>query len=258
MSYGKSLALWSAFAGEQADTPTSEQAEEWVASMTEKGNKPATVNVRLAALRKFGKWAGSPIDVSALHVTQREPDPYTQEEYRAIFDHLGKIGGSRSTRLGFLILFLYATGMRASEALNVRLPDINMKERVIVVVGKGSKRRNVSWARIEDEMLLWLAIERPKLNPQHDYLLCGPSGRRITYDSLRMTLYRLGTKAGVEYQPHRFRRTFATDLHRAGASPEAISKALGHSNVAVTSRYIGVTNDELHDLGDKLSYLRSA
>ena len=63
---------------------------------------------------------------------------------------------------------------------------------------------------------------------------------------------RLGKRVGIDLSPHRLRRTWATNLHSNGADLLTLSAALGHTSPQTTKRYVGITDDNLHELSSRL------
>ena len=87
---------------------------------------------------------------------------------------------------------------------------------------------------------------------EHEFLLCGADGKPLHYLSAYEPLRRLGKRIGIDLSPHRLRRTWATNLHSNGADLLTLSAALGHTSPETTKRYVGITDDNLHELSSRL------
>ena len=141
-----------------------------------------------------------------------------------------------------LLVLLWRVGLRVSEALALYPKDVDLDEGTVRVLhGKGDKARTVG-LDTETAAVVGQWVERRKahgLNGRHR-LLATLDGHRIHSSYVRTLLRRLGVKAGVEKRvhPHGLRHSFAVDMLREGVNVGVISGALGHANVATTSRYL--------------------
>lgn len=146
-----------------------------------------------------------------------------------------------------LIVVLWRGALRCDEALSLRLHDLDRAAGSIrVMFGKGRRARTVAvepraWAVIEQ----WLAARKDKDIPRSAPLFCtisGPGrGRKLSDRYVRALMTDLGEKAeiGKRVHPHALRHSRAVEMRREGKDILLISRALGHSNVSTTERYIG-------------------
>ena len=142
-----------------------------------------------------------------------------------------------------LIMFIYRSGLRISEALALRCADVNMDTGVIHVLrGKGSKPRTLG---IDDEALAvlqrWLDKRKELgIRANGNPLFCTLKGGPVSDRYVRDMLHRIGAKAGIEktVRPHGLRHSYAAELIAEGEPINKVSKALGHANSGVTARYI--------------------
>jgi integrase/recombinase XerD len=147
-----------------------------------------------------------------------------------------------------LILMLLRTGMRIGELLDLRVADIDLKERkVMIYLGeKNSRGRVVYFSEDAEEALMaWLRIR----DPQREHLFYSTVKKRdglsITYVGARRIFTKWLKKAGLEhkgYSLHRLRHTFASELLNAGLRLEVLQQLLGHSNIVETRRYARLTD----------------
>ena len=139
-----------------------------------------------------------------------------------------------------LLTLLYRSGLRISEALALRPSDIDLgKHTIRVLHGKGNKATTRGFhPSATDALARWADVRRAR--GLRGPLFCTLAGRAIHHQYVRLMLGRLAAKAGIEKRvhPHGFRHTFAVELEHAGTPVTVISKLLGHSSVAVTSRYL--------------------
>lgn len=218
-----------------------------------RGNVPRTRNYRLAAVRAFTRFVISLGEPGAFATGQRllaipikrSVRPLlkflTREEVEAIFaapDTTLWIG--RRDRL--LFAFLYNTGARISEALQLRSSDVN--DRVVQLHGKGRKDRSVPlWQRTATEIRRWCR-ENQILSEQ--LLFTNVRGTRLTRHGARLRLRLAVQKAaqalpslkGRKIGPHTFRHSCAMHLLQSGVSLEVIALWLGHERPITTHGYV--------------------
>jgi integrase/recombinase XerC len=168
------------------------------------------------------------------------PEVMTPDEVAAI---IGACSAKAPTgiRNRALLTLLYRSGLRISEALALRPSDISLSEHTIRVLhGKGDKATTRGFhPSATDALARWIDTRR-QLGIRSGPLFCTLAGRPVYAQYVRNLLGRLAAEAGIEKRvhPHGFRHTFAVELERAGTPVTVVSKLLGHSSVAVTSRYL--------------------
>ena len=148
-----------------------------------------------------------------------------------------------------LLELLYATGLRASEVLNLTLAAVTFKGREARVIGKGDKERIVLFGGPAERALReWLVIGRPLLaKPRKPEVFVSQLGRRLTVMQLGNILRALAAAAGITQRmhPHLLRHTFASHLLRGGADLRVIQELLGHASVATTAIYLHLDVSDL-------------
>ena len=151
---------------------------------------------------------------------------------------------------------LYATGLRVSELIQVRISDLDSSEGTIRVIGKGNKQRLVPVGRsalqsIDD----YLAQERPRLlkGRVSAYLFVTKRGTRMTRQGFWKLLRGHGKTAGLfrRLSPHVLRHTFATHLLEGGADLRSVQTMLGHADIGTTQIYTHVMRSHLRDTVDR-------
>lgn len=157
----------------------------------------------------------------------------------------------RGMRDGALLELLYATGLRVSELLALRLKDVNLEGGFILVRGKGDKERLVPLGdRAADAIGLFLQRGRPHLvgDTVSDLLVPGrrpdrPLTRQAYWKNLRLLAVRAGiTRA---FSPHTLRHSFATHLLEHGADLRTVQSLLGHADISTTQIYTHVSRERL-------------
>jgi integrase/recombinase XerD len=151
-----------------------------------------------------------------------------------------------------LLELLYATGCRASEVSNLKLPDLHLDQRYCLAHGKGAKDRltplgDAAINAIRD----YLANERPELahgraaNPP--WVLLSRSGKRLRREAIWVLVKRYARRAGAhpDVSPHTLRHSFATHLLAGGADLRQVQELLGHASIATTQIYTHVDRTRL-------------
>jgi integrase/recombinase XerD len=148
----------------------------------------------------------------------------------------------RGLRDRTLLEVLYATGMRASECLGLRLEDVNLNAGYVVCTGKGRKQRLVP---LGAEAIVWIRAYLQRARPQHTgrhdggRLFVNPRGRALSRQSLWTIVRAAAARAGVtrRVSPHVLRHSFASHLLEGGADLRAVQAMLGHADIATTQIY---------------------
>ena len=194
-------------------------------------------------LRAPRAWPGLPTYLSAEEVDRLLTAPDTSTP--------------RGLRDRALIELLYATGLRVSELVRLKLADVSLDQGFLTCLGKGSKERMVpigdsavAWVR------RWLAEGRGALLDGRTstwLFVSGPRGTPLTRVGFWKLLKRHGTSVGVGHalSPHVVRHSFATHLLDRGADLRAIQMMLGHADLSSTQIYTHVLEARLRTVYDR-------
>ena len=151
-----------------------------------------------------------------------------------------------------IIRMLYATGVRVSELVNIRISDINISDRTIRIFGKGSKERIVIFGNNTSEILdLYLNNGRRLLESRSsDYLFLNKDGNKLSDRYVRNIINDIIVKASIQMHvhPHMLRHTFATDMLNNGADLVSVKEMLGHESLNTTSIYTHVSDDKIREI----------
>jgi len=154
-----------------------------------------------------------------------------------------------------IIRMLYATGVRVSELVNIRLSDIDINERTIRILGKGSKERIVVFGNNTKEILdLYLNNGRYKFSRgNNDYLFLNKDGDKLSDRYIRKVIDDIIVKASISMHisPHMLRHTFATSMLNNGADLVSVKDLLGHESLNTTSIYTHVSDDKIREIYNK-------
>ena len=258
-SYRKDLEDFFSF--RRSDSPVIETFEVrgFVAEMILRGLQKSTVNRRLATLRSFFKFlqregyvkANPARLVNSPKMTRRLPKFLTVDDAFALVERPGGIGFA-SARDRAMLELLYSSGIRVSELSNLDLDNLNMKEGLIKVKGKGRKERIVPVGRKAIEALRGYLIERSLLKKSHIALFLNRSGTRLSDRGVRRVVVKYAREILLgKVGPHTLRHTFATHLLQGGADLRVIQELLGHASLSTTQKYTHLDIGHLIDVYDK-------
>lgn len=150
-----------------------------------------------------------------------------------------------------VIELLFATGMRISELCSLKISDVNLWDRTILIYGKGSKERKIQIANNDVVKILkkYKKEFQPELQNCH-YFFANQSSRKLSEQSVRRMINKYAKLAAIELHitPHMFRHTFATSLLEADVDIRYIQEMLGHSSINITEIYTHVAMSKQRDI----------
>ena len=155
------------------------------------------------------------------------------------------INNKNGLRDALILEMLYSSGCRVSELTNIKIKDIDFKERKIKILGKGSKERFVYYgSKCENLLNKYLDKEI------HEFLFTNKHGNKLNDRIVRKIVDENARKAGlaVHVTPHTLRHTYATDLLNDGADLKSVGDLLGHENLSTTQIYTHVSNERLREV----------
>ena len=148
-----------------------------------------------------------------------------------------------------MLELLYATGLRVSELINLKVEDVDLDNDFVRTIGKGSKERIVPFNDYaEDALLKYINEYRPMFFKKEvsEYLFLNNHGKVMTRQGFFKILKELAYEKGIKnISPHTIRHSFATHLLNGGADLRSIQEMLGHSNLATTQIYTNISREEL-------------
>ena len=147
-----------------------------------------------------------------------------------------------------MIEMLYATGMRISELVNLKVTDVDMKRCVVKVFGKGSKERLVPFGETALDSLRSYLNEREQSSSKEIFL--SNRGKKMTRVAFwqRVKIYLIRENLKNSISPHTLRHAFATHLLNRGADLRSVQLLLGHSDLSTTQIYTHIAKQRLSDV----------
>ncbi len=232
----------------------------FMASRVQAGARPRSTARQLSSFRRFyrylvrdGQLREDPTAQIAMPKVGRSlPKSLTEEEVEALLA-APAVSDPLGHRDRTMLEVLYATGLRVSELVNLKLGQVNLNQGVLRIVGKGNRERLIP---LGEEAVQWVQqfLQGPRveilLERQTDYLFPTRRGDRMTRQAFWHIIKRYARKAGVgkELSPHTLRHAFATHLLNHGADLRVVQMLLGHSDLSTTQIYTHVARERLKDL----------
>ena len=225
--------------------------------LDEKKNKASTVSRKLSSLRGFYKFLinnkyteNNPFTlIKSPKKEKKLPRFFYYNELEEMFDSID-ISTPLGQRNRLILEVLYASGVRVSELVNIKLKDINDEE--IKVLGKGNKERITRIGDYAKEILeLYLSDGYKVLNKENsEYLFLNNNGKQLTTRGIRFILDEIikNTNVKKKISPHMLRHSFATHLLNEGCDILSVQELLGHESLTATAIYTHVTTDRLKDV----------
>ena len=153
-----------------------------------------------------------------------------------------------------LFELIYSCGLRISEACTLKVANVHLEERLILVHGKGDKERLVPFGeRALEKMLVYLNEVRPELVKGRNVaeFFVNYRGEPISRKGVWKRFKELEALSGVEAKVHTLRHSFATHLLQGGADLRSVQELLGHSDLSTTTIYTHVTDKQLEEAHEK-------
>ena len=225
--------------------------------LDEKKNKSTTISRKLSSLRGFYKFLinkeytnNNPfVLIKTPRKEKKLPRFFYYNELEEMFDSID-ISTPLGQRNRLILEVLYASGVRVSELVNIKIKDINDEE--IKVLGKGNKERITRIGDYAREILdLYLSDGYRELNKNNsEYLFLNNNGKKLTTRGIRYILDEVikNTNVKKKISPHMLRHSFATHLLNEGCDILSVQELLGHESLTATAIYTHVTTDRLKDV----------
>ena len=226
------------------------------------GRSRSTVNRKLASIRIYfdflqreGLVKINPADdIKSPKIEKREIEFLSIEEIERLMSLPDDT--QKGIRDRAVLELLYATGIRATELIQMKVPDVNLRMGFIKCGGQHSKARIIPMGRLcrkamEDYMLD--VREKMLRGKESQVLFVNYMGEPITRQGLWKVLKEYGAAAGlsVSLTPQVIRNSFAVHMLQNGADIKSLQELMGHEDIAATQAYLAVTKNRIKDVYDK-------
>src|SRR3989338_1923049 len=223
----------------------------------DKGLAANSVARRLAAIKVFYRFLARErilkTDTTSLidspKLWKKIPETLTYNEVEALLSQ-PNIRDKQGIRDRAILETLYATGMRVSEAVNLKLDNVNLDIGFLRCIGKGNKERVIPiGAKAINSLKRYLSLSRPQLlkKKESEFLFLSRFSKKISRQSLWKILKRYAKEARIKkpIRPHILRHSFATHLLERGADLRSVHEMLGHTNISTTQIYTHINKERL-------------
>ena len=263
INYEKDLIEYSNFLKENNysyDNMDYKKCTNYLIYLDNKKYKKTSVSRKLSSLRSFYKFLvlndytdNNPfILISSPKKEKKIPKFINYQGIDEIFEipDLKTIEGQREK---VILEILYGSGVRVSELVNIKIKDIDFKDKTILIFGKGSKERVVSFGEMAlDALNTYINNGRKEYlgDKTSDYLIVGKNEENLTTRRIEQIIDNLIKKTSIKMNitPHMFRHTFATHLLDQGCDLLAVQELLGHESLSSTEIYTHVSNEHLREV----------
>jgi len=259
-SYRRDLELYFTFLESRSWQPESAdagKARAFVGFLSRRGLSSRSINRVLSAVRGYyrfhdrvGGKAGNPFSsVKCLKTESNLPAFLFEEEIEQLFE--GQPEDFWQLRDLLILELLYSTGCRVSELASVNLTDLDLKEAVLRVLGKGGKERLVFiGSKASQRLREYLSLQKSQGLSKvdgHKALLINRRGNRLSVRGIQLIVDRLLSSSGLikPASPHTFRHSFATHILQEGADIRVVQELLGHASLSTTQVYTHLDMERL-------------
>lgn len=222
----------------------------YVEKLGQQNYTSSTTARKIAALKTLFHWLsqrGTVSDDPTLHlrspkVEKRTPRLLSEDEVTRLFDVAGRMPAPRALRDRALLEVIYATGMRVSEAISLRLSDLDFEAGTVKCAGRGTRQRSApltsqAMASLKDYMDNARADMMGSATT--DFVFLNPLGTKLTRQAVWQLTRQYAQLAGIdgELTPHTLRHSRAAHMLNSGADIKRVQEWLGHANLATTQMY---------------------
>jgi len=254
------LERWLVARNAQISTANRADLLAFLAWRVEQGARPRSTARQLSSFRRFYRYLirenaikdDPTAQIAMPKIGRALPKSLTEEEVDSLLgapatkDCLG-------SRDRTMLEVLYATGLRVSELVNLKINQVNLNQGVLRIIGKGDRERLIP---LGEESVKWLtefaqgARMEILLERQSEYLFPTRRGERMTRQAFWHIIKRYAVKAGInkDLSPHTLRHAFATHLLNHGADLRVVQMLLGHSDLSTTQIYTHVARERMKEL----------
>ncbi|OLE51916.1 MAG: site-specific tyrosine recombinase XerD [Acidobacteria bacterium 13_1_20CM_3_53_8] len=256
-SYRRDLARLTSFAesqGKQADELSRPDLRHWIAALSREGLAPSSVSRAVSAARGFFRFLMLDGHIKEhpaenLDTPQRMaylPRFLTEDEINQLLD-APDTSTAEGLRDRAMLELMYATGLRVSEMISLRMSDVNFESGLILCRGKGSKERRVPLGKSAIHWVEQYRGVRARMGHEtRPQIFLTSMGKPLTRQTAWSIIKRCAASAGLKkISPHTLRHSFATHLLQRGADSRSVQALLGHSDISTTQIYTHITDNQL-------------
>jgi len=229
--------------------------EGYISYLFKSNLKSSSINRKISTIKSFYIFllkkkhiTISPVeDIATVKQEKYLPTSMSEKEVEMLI-HSPDMNTSIGRRDRAMIEMLYATGMRISELINLKITDIDSNRLVLKVMGKGSKERLIPYGEVASDYLNIYLKER--INTSTKEIFLSNRGKTITRGAFwnRIKNYLIKENLKRSISPHTLRHAFATHLLNRGADLRSVQILLGHSDLSTTQIYTHIAKQRLGEI----------
>lgn len=259
-AYKRDLEFFSKNVNEKNISKISEKDIKKVIGIHRKDHLAKSTQRMIASLKGFHKYLflesqieiDPAVNIESLNLPLSLPKTLEIDQVLKLLENI-KPSTSENIRNRLIFEFLYGTGVRISELVNIDLSDIDLDNKIIKIrFGKGSKQRLVPLGKALEKIIeSYLTRVRNSLikDTKEQSLLLNNQGKRLTRQSIWSIVHKIAQENELsDLTPHTLRHAFATHLLEGGADVRVVQELLGHSSVNTTQIYTHVTVEKLKEV----------
>ncbi|MGE5300521.1 MAG: tyrosine recombinase XerC [Acidobacteriota bacterium] len=259
-AYRKDLEDFSDYAKKKAEDVEMIDVRAFVARQIKDGRSKTTAGRRLAAVRSFLKYLyregyirENPAKLVNTPKAQRPLPQFLSVDDIFSLVQQPKSIGFLQTRDRAILELLYSSGLRVSEIAGLNMEDVNTREGLVKVRGKGKKERILPVGSKAVDAIKSYLVEKILLKRKDKALFLNNRGRPLSDRGVRRIVVKYAKMIGIggRIGPHTLRHTFASHLLQAGADLRVIQELLGHASLSTTQKYTHLDITHLMDIYDK-------
>jgi integrase/recombinase XerC len=259
-AYRKDLEEFSGYVKTEPEKIDMIDVRGFIAEQIEKGLNKITVGRRLSSVRSFFKflYREGYIKSNPAKLISNPKAPKLLPRFLSVDDVFSLI--EKPEGMGFIpardkaiLELLYSSGLRVSELSGLNIDDINIKESLVKIKGKGKKERIVPVGSKAVDAVKSYMIERILLKSRDRALFLNRMGSRLTDRGARRIVAKYAKALSIHGRigPHTLRHSFASHLLQGGADLRVIQELLGHASLSTTQKYTHLDITHLMDIYDK-------
>ena len=233
-----------------------EMVKKYIQTLKKGGFESSSISRKISAIKAFHKYISDDLGINNVASSLKKPKKedklpviLTVEEINMMFNSI-KTNEPLDLRNRCMLEFLYGSGLRISELLDLTPQNIHIHNKEIKVIGKGNKERIVPLSDMAiDAFNKWMSKGKIHFKTKVSNLFINKNGDKLTRQGVWKLIKEIAKNAGItkEISPHTLRHSFATHLLNNGFNLRYVQLLLGHKDISTTQIYTHISMDKLRE-----------